>query len=67
MGTTGYTIVMVILAGWFAWLMTRMAAFTTDGKQTLVRLALALGAGILVPLFLLGVFKLVDRIGGRSR
>ena len=64
MNTTGYAVVMIILAGWFVWLMSRMAAFTAHGTQTLDRLGLALAGGLLVPLVLLGIFRLIDRRRG---
>jgi TRAP-type C4-dicarboxylate transport system permease small subunit len=65
MGPAGYTVVFLLLAGWFAWLMTRMAAFSDEGAETLSRLAVGLALAVFVPLLLLGLFHLVDRLTDR--
>jgi hypothetical protein len=65
MGSTGYAAVIVLLALWFAWLMSRMAPYSPDGYETLAMMGLAFAAAILVPAILLGVARLVDRRGSR--
>jgi hypothetical protein len=65
MGTTGYTVVIILLAGWFAWLMSRMAPYSPGGGQSLLMLLLGLGVALVVPLVILLAFGALDRLRSR--
>ncbi len=57
--TLGYSAVMVVLAGYFTWIMLRMAHFERGGDARLLRLAIGVGAVVVLPLVILAVFRVV--------
>ncbi len=57
--TLGYSAVMVVLAGYFTWIMLRMANFERGGDARLTRLAIGIGAVVIGPLLILMVFRVV--------
>lgn len=56
-----YAIAIVILAGYFVWLVLHMANYSTGGDLRLEKLAAGLGLVIVVPTLLFGVLSLLGR------
>lgn len=60
-GPLAYAIVMLLLAGYFFWILDRMAAFSSHGFRRLDKIAVGFGIVILV----LVVTALIGRAGHR--